>query len=171
MLCRTARHYRQGTVGAITTRPSHSLAGRTLHASPSISSPSSIALGLGDRWCCHNTPSLPPASKTLHDSPSIRSPLSTTLGLGDSWCCHNTPVLLRLSNIARRSKISSLSLFILLSTPHGFTSHYSLRLALCRALHLDWGDGRSIVSKFCKVFDFLLLLLLILFYMKWILTS
>ena len=45
-------------------------------------------------------------------------------------------------------------MFILLSTPHGSTSHYSLRLALCRALHLDWGDRRSIVSRFYKVFDF-----------------
>ena len=111
MLCRTARRHQQGTVGAVTTRPSHSLAGRTLHASPSISSPSSTALGLGDGWCCHNTPSLSPAGRTPHDSPSVSSPSSTTFGLGDSWCCHNTPVPIRPSNIARRSKFNSLSQF------------------------------------------------------------
>ena len=123
MLCKTARHYHWGTAGAVTTRPSPSLAGRTLHAGPSISSPS-----------------------------------STTLGLGDRWCCHNTSFPLRPSNIARRSKISSLSLlsnvyppinsarlYIALQSKTSSLSSTTLRLG---------GWTEYIVSRFYKVFWF-----------------
>ena len=147
MLCRTARHYHWGTAGGVTTRLSLPLAGRTLHDSPSISSPSSTILGLGDSWCCHNTP-IPFRPSNIAQQSKISSLKSTTIRLGDNCCYYH--------------------MFIILLNSHGSTSHCNLRLALCRALHLDWGDRRNIISRFYKAFffNFVLLSLFLLFYMK-----